>query len=489
MNFRGFVSLRREIIQGDVLEVLSGMPDASIDCIMTSPPYWALRAYLPKHHADKSKELGSEATWREHLERLKPVFAEVKRVLKPWGNLWVNYGDTTSSGNRPGAVSGTPGKRAVDHGQPQSASNRNGRMENGPPKHKIGLAWRLRFTLNDELGFISRSDVVWHKMNAMPLSMKDRVTPKYEMVFQFVKQGRYFFDLDAIRKPFAEGSVERMAAGGTVTDDGSSAGVPRAWKDGEFVPNNNPGRFRRRDDNTWDARRGRSVNGKGPPPGQKPQSSQRPLMGAAQGEIVANGGVPGGNKQDMPSGRLDGIRQGFNARWDDSVANNELLGGSNPGDVWSIPSQPTKEAHFATFPEALVERVLLSSCPERVCVECDTPWRKKYDAQVDWTRGNPRDRGAENRFQVAHAEGVRYPGGGMIGTGSASHRFVGWEHCDCEAPYRPGVVLDPFGGSGTVGVVAGRLGMGFVLTELNGEYVKMARRRLGELLNPLETFQ
>lgn len=209
--------LRDVILEGDVLQRLPEIPDESVDCVVTSPPYWALRDYgVPG-------QLGLEPSWREHMAALLPVFREIHRVLKPTGNLFVNYGDTvlTNAGNskNPGGDAETRGASAV---QPARSPNRFDR--DGPGrKHKLGLHWRLRFLLNDELGFISRADIVWHKPNQMHLSMKDRVTPKYEMVFHFVKQPVYFYDLDPIRKPLEETAdprdLDRVRAAKDRADD------------------------------------------------------------------------------------------------------------------------------------------------------------------------------------------------------------------------------------------------------------------------------
>jgi hypothetical protein len=125
--------------------------------------------------------------------------------------------------------------------------------------------------------------------------------------------------------------------------------------------------------------------------------------------------------------------------------------GKNPGDVWTVPTASFRGAHFATFPEALVERPILATCPERICVQCDRPWRRPVRI-----------------VNVHTAEGMR------------TVRKVGpLDRCDCFAPTRPGVVLDPFFGTGTVGAVASRLGRDWLGIELNPVYASLARRRLG----------
>lgn len=125
--------------------------------------------------------------------------------------------------------------------------------------------------------------------------------------------------------------------------------------------------------------------------------------------------------------------------------------GKNPGDVWTLPTAKDRLGHAATFPEALVERPILASCPERICVQCDRPWARPV------------------RVVTVHTtEGARHV-----------RRVGGLKRCDCFAPSRPGVVLDPFFGTGTVGVVAERLGRDWLGIELNPGYVELAERRLG----------
>lgn len=125
--------------------------------------------------------------------------------------------------------------------------------------------------------------------------------------------------------------------------------------------------------------------------------------------------------------------------------------GKNPGDVWTLPTACYRDAHFATFPEALAERPLLATCPERICVQCDHPWRRPLRLLAIHT--NEGSRTVRKRGELIR--------------------------CDCFAPSRPGVVLDPFFGTGTVGVVAERLGRDWLGIELNPAYVQLAKQRLG----------
>jgi len=140
--------------------------------------------------------------------------------------------------------------------------------------------------------------------------------------------------------------------------------------------------------------------------------------------------------------------------------------GKNPGDVWRMAAGSFRGAHFATFPEALIERPLLATCPEAICTACGTPWRRPVTVRrvgaATPTGRDPYVRRYAQRWRTLRQVGDLKPG------------------CSCDAATRPGVVLDPFFGSGTVGAVAGRHGRDWLGIELNPEYAELARRRLEE---------
>ena len=184
------------ILRADAREL--PLPDHSIDCIVTSPPYWGLRDYQAE------RQIGLEKTWKEYVKALKSCARECWRVLKPEGSLWLNLGDcfvSNSDGCRRGERPSLKRQPEVRHGYP--------RLQGFPPKMKLGLPWRVRFALNQN-GWISRSDVVWAKPNAMPVPVKDRLSCKHEYLFHFVKQRHYYFDLDAIRQPFSPAALKRF---------------------------------------------------------------------------------------------------------------------------------------------------------------------------------------------------------------------------------------------------------------------------------------
>ena len=173
------------IIQGDALQVLRRLPGESVQCIVTSPPYWGLRDY------DVAEQLGLVETLPQYLNRLTEIFAEARRVLADDGVLWLNIGDSYTSGNR--------GWRAPDRKNPARAmSVRPATPEGLKSKDLIGLPWRLAFALQDD-GWYLRSDIVWNKPNAMPESVKDRPSRSHEYLFMLTKSEKYQYFRDRVR--------------------------------------------------------------------------------------------------------------------------------------------------------------------------------------------------------------------------------------------------------------------------------------------------
>jgi DNA methylase len=195
---------------GDALQTLAAMPAESADCVVTSPPYFGLRDYgVPGQY-------GLEATPAEYVETMRAVFAEVRRVLAADGVLWLNIGDSYAStggtaGVGPNAAVASTIRQSTGRTRPAGAL---------PPKNLLGIPWRVAFALQDD-GWILRSDVIWHKGNAMPESVGDRPSCSYEHLFLFAKQPRYWFDLDAIREPL----LHPDALDGTRTFGGNVKGV------------------------------------------------------------------------------------------------------------------------------------------------------------------------------------------------------------------------------------------------------------------------
>jgi site-specific DNA-methyltransferase (cytosine-N4-specific) len=273
---------------GDAREVLAEMPDRSADCIVTSPPYWGKRDY------GMARQYGREPDPASYVATLRATFTEARRVLADDGTCWLNLGDSYSaSGGGPTGLHAYLGRHL---GQPMAADV--------PAKNLLGLPWRVAFALQDD-GWILRNAIIWHKPNAMPESVSDRASTRYETLFLLVKQQRYFFDLDPIREPLVrpEALREPNVIGGA--NKGRQAGIGATAR-----------------------RRGHSVYGK-----YLPDRTNAPVW---RGTGLAATG------------------SGHNAHHSR---------GKNPGDVWSIPTRPLREAHFAAFPVGIPLRAIAAGCP------------------------------------------------------------------------------------------------------------------------------
>jgi len=179
---------------GDCLEVLRTLPDACFNCCVTSPPYWGLRDY------GHDRQLGLESTPEEYVARMVEVFGEVKRVLRDDGTLWLNLGDSYVS-------QGGVGQGRHWDGRGKNTETQTHRVTAGmaglKTKDLVGIPWRVAFALQAD-GWYLRSDIIWSKPNPMPESVTDRPTKAHEYVFLLSKQARYWYDADAVREPWAD---------------------------------------------------------------------------------------------------------------------------------------------------------------------------------------------------------------------------------------------------------------------------------------------
>jgi site-specific DNA-methyltransferase (cytosine-N4-specific) len=221
------------IIEGDVRLALTRLPDECVQCIVSSPPYWGLRDYgIPG-------QIGLESTMAAFIQSLTCVFAEAKRVLKSNGILWLNIGDGYTSGNR--------GWRAPDKKNPNRAMSL--RPDNPPglkDKDLIGIPWRLAFALQEN-GWFLRSDIVWHKPNAMPESVKDRPTRSHEYVFMFTKSEQYMYHQENVRERAEDGSMRNRRTVWSINTSASGSSHIAAFPEALVAPcilaSTEPGEF------------------------------------------------------------------------------------------------------------------------------------------------------------------------------------------------------------------------------------------------------
>ena len=188
---------KNTIICGDCLNVLKSLPDNSIDCCVTSPPYYALRDY------GCDGQIGLEETPEKYIERLCDVFSEVRRVLTPQGTLWLNIGDSYN-GNKVGNTEVVKNKKVSE------SNDFHKKLWNGAkPKDLIGIPWMLAFALRSQ-GWYLRQDIIWQKLNPLPESVTDRCTKSHEYIFLLSKSQKYYFDHEAIQEEATSSDKPRV---------------------------------------------------------------------------------------------------------------------------------------------------------------------------------------------------------------------------------------------------------------------------------------
>ena len=193
------------VINGNSLQILKTFPDESIDCVITSPPYYQLRDY------GWEGQWGLEKTYQEYLDKMIELMRELKRILKPTGTMWINLGDTYST-----ISSGTRGLKRkekqfnkISHKAILGQGFEQTKNKDYPNKSLMLIPHRFAIRCIDEIGLILRNDIIWAKRNAMPESVTDRFSKKHEFIFFFVKQKKYYFNLDAIRDKISEVTIDR----------------------------------------------------------------------------------------------------------------------------------------------------------------------------------------------------------------------------------------------------------------------------------------
>jgi DNA modification methylase len=313
------------LLVGDVLVMLRDLPDESVNCVVTSPPYWGLRDYGVKG------QIGLEKTPQEFISKLVSVFREVRRVLRRDGTCWVNMGDSYSAqpnqrvqkGEGRDDVAGW--KQATNNGSCGVGSRSVPGLK---AKDLVGMPWRLAFALQDD-GWWLRQDIIWSKPNPMPESVTDRCTKAHEYLFLLTKSAKYYYDADAIKEPCGGWN-------GSEFQDGKN-----------LITHPNVGKKRKtKMPDGWDT----GTGGHG--------SFHR--NGREKGETREVGEHLAASDAELDRGTAT-ARFGRGAGWRDDPANSPET--RNKRSVWTISTQPFNEAHFATFPMKLVEPCIRAGCP------------------------------------------------------------------------------------------------------------------------------
>jgi len=431
------------IINADVFEALPTLPAGGVDVVCTSPPYFALRSYLPKDHALKRHELGSEKTPEEYVARMVEVFALVKRALADHGTCWLNIGDSYST-------SGGADPHNANKGNDGRTATRAGRgLDSGS---LCLIPQRLALALQAD-GWLCRSLIVWHKPAPMPASLsgwrwaRHRVKVKRNTNHDTGKNGEH-------PNPTAVGFNDRWKDSATHSAQWSDCpGCGRCTPHGGYV-------LRR---GSW-----------------RPTSAWEPILMLAKrqgyyadGEAVKTEAEYGRRSAFRSNRYLDGASYDNSGDYEPSptVSGADPSAGANARDVQSWAAEPLKEKHYAAFPTALAAWCLRAGTSAKgYCPACGMPWARVV--QTTFVKGQ------ETNNRTRHSE-VHGWDNSQWPTGTNDTQTLGWRPtCAHDLPPRPGLVLDPFCGSGRTGVAASWLGLDFVGVELHPEYADVARKIL-----------
>lgn len=430
---------RWSVTQSDCIEWLRSLPDNSVHCCVTSPPYFALRSYLPHDHPAKSLEVGSEESPERYVARMADVFREVRRVLHPSGSMFLNLGDSYSSS--PPGCKGVSGSSNLNGVNSESGTYRD-RLEKGTgakrdtsklpgikPKDLIGVPWMVAFALRAD-GWWLRGHCPWVKRNPMPESVTDRPGTACEEVFLLAKQPDYFFDMEAVKRRATTG-----ANGSSFTDARDHATKPNL--------------------------------GTGPRAGDNGSRNFR--------------------NSDL---------------WFDSVGllmgdDGELLG----FDVTTKPYKGSHFAVMPKA--IVEPCILAGTSAKGVCPECGEPWRRQVTKTRKATRPGTGSKVTLSALKLPAEEPGRNRGearferstlGQVVGNRDPERHCTttettGWAagcKCDAGEPV-PAVVIDPFTGSGTVLAVAVEKGRRAMGSELNPAYIGLIHNRMAKVNPPLFT--
>lgn len=443
-----------DFLQGDVFDNIKKLNDNSIDCVVTSPPYWGLRDYgtasykggnkncnhticdsgidskknknikRPAQNFNKcfcikcgakriDKQLGLEPTYQEHIQNIVKLFRAMKPKLKDSATVWLNYGDSYAA-----TVNGTKVKEIKNDDRgfvDKPFSTIQGTLK---PKDLVMIPNRIAIALQDD-GWWIRSEIIWHKPNPMPESTKDRPTSCHEKIWLITKSKKYYYDADAIREPLVSSSTNVK-----IKSNGNIKNVFGKYKTDENEKKHRQGMSK--------TRGSKLVETRPKLPSQKEfvkyLREKTTLKDLVKNTDIKKTTIEHWFRNDkvgfaFPSvedwNKIKDLIDDWTEKFNnldyaltyvethlDIIQNNPL--GKNKRNVWTITTKPCKEAHFATFPKDLVEPCIKAGCPEN------------------------------------------------------------------------GIVFDPFGGSGTTGIVAKLLNRKAILSELNPEYIKIAKIRINK---------
>lgn len=459
------------ILVGDCVKKLQELPDQSVHCCVTSPPYWQLRKYK-----GESDMIGQEATFEQHLGNLMAVFDEVWRVLRDDGVFYLNYGDAyTGSGRgsslqldrKPGAINkGNLGSLEVD-AAPKGALGL-------PPKNLMFMPFRIALALQDR-GWIARSRIPWLKSNPTPESVKDRPVSAHEEVFMFSKSHKTLFWTHPSKsgtrtkpKPehywfnrktheISEVAPERWKE--LKDAEGTRIWVRRNWWEGN--------------DYYWD-----HVAVRTPVKGADSEQPLSAYKSDGVGRRSETGDLDGGHRSKWPGiGRQHARERDRNEKQEPMRVNE----GANMRNYIIASTASFKGAHFAVYPVGLIEPLIRAGTSENCCSQCGAPLARQTEVELKRTAKGVRKNVVDVRDFVAdpNDQGSNRQKDGHLPGWYNHYTTKGWAPtCECLAYTVPCTVLDPFAGAGTTGLVADRLGRDAILIEISAEYALLAAARI-----------
>ncbi len=518
------------ILQGDVRTRLRELADESVHCVVTSPPYWGLRDYKlepqiwdgdPEHphefdqpaggrrarqadrctssHDARGKgvfgdeiargtqgskaardapairyvefcecgawrgSVGLEPTLDMWVTHLVGIFRDVRRVLRKDGTLWLNCGDAFANDFKWGGATGGKHSKAL-HGDQIGRPRRYTGLK---PKDLIGMPWLLAFALRAD-GWWLRSDIIWHKPAPIPESVSDRPTRAHEYLFLLTKNAKYYYDAEAIKEPASPGTHARLAQASVQTQTGGS-------KQTAYREQNDFGKKSHDRTPVHILQAMAKKNGINPKAKQNGRSSQ-------------------GLKTAAKFGHDAGWREKQNESFSEGISGEVVLS-RNKRSVWTITSEPLKDAHYAAYPTELVYPCIAAGTSEHgCCPQCGASWKRIVEPTPEYAASWGKDWAAyeqdnfEGRGKLVRNNNRPVKRGESI---CADYNTVGWKPtCKCEnADPVPCTVLDPFSGSGTTGIVTLGLGREYIGIELKPEYCVLSEKRITEaarLLNRVE---
>ncbi len=433
------------ILHGDCRSVLPMLPEKSVQCCVTSPPYFGLRDY------GVDGQIGLEPTPEEYVAEMVAVFREVRRVLRDDGTVWLNIGDSYAPVNR--GENARPRRETMtglQTGNPHSDIPTRRELIQGvarsgvKQKDLLGIPWMVAFALRAD-GWFLRAENIWAKRNCMPESVQDRTTRAHEHVFLLTKSGDDLF------------WTHRCGAGSRKRPEPDYRWIHRATKEERSTA---PAGWPEAGKDTW-----RRVN----------------LWDASDyfydaEAVKEEGAVPSGTRAAKGSNVRSELKD-VNGRppeyW-------EYTGTRNLRSVWWIGTKPFAGSHFAVMPTELAELCIMAGTSERgCCPACSAPWVRRTASEVSLSSGSgksgrkPTGKGAGGVQTESGDYDIRM--GPVVTTAT-----VGWQpSCDCPAADPvPCIVIDPFSGAGTTALVADRLGRSAIGIELNPDYAAMGSERV-----------